>query len=70
MLQAAVAARRKSVTGFVLDLTSAGLAEMRSQQRLFSLNDPQWGGFSAALDAPARPNPRLRALLYQPGVFN
>ena len=70
MLQAAVAAGRKSVTSFVLDLTLAEVAEWHSQQRLFSLGDPQWDAFITALDAPARPKPRLWALPHQPGVLN
>ena len=49
MLQAAAAARRKSVTDFMLDLPLAEVAELHSQQRLFSMDDPQWDAFITAL---------------------
>ena len=69
MSQAAAAASCKSATAFMLDLALAEGAQLHSQQRLFSLDDPQWDAFITALDAPATPKSRLRALLHQPDVF-
>jgi uncharacterized protein (DUF1778 family) len=38
-------------------------------RRYFSLDPERWAAFQAALDAPARPNPRLKKLLQTPSVF-
>jgi hypothetical protein len=35
----------------------------------FGLDAERWVAFQAALDAPARPNPRLKTLLQKPSVF-
>ena len=37
-------------------------------RRYFVLDPERWA-FQAALDAPARPNPRLKKLLQTPSVF-
>ena len=54
----------------MLDVALTEAAELRANQRLFSFNDEQWQAFTAALDAPTRPRPRLEALLREPGVFD
>ena len=41
-----------------------------SVPRGFVLDDAQWQAFTAALEAPAKPRPRLEALLREPGVFD
>ena len=38
-------------------------------RRYFVLDPKRWAAFHAALDAPARPNPRLKKLLQSPSVF-
>ena len=44
-------------------------AEALLDRRYFSLDPGRWAAFQAALDAPARPNPRLKKLLQTPSVF-
>ena len=44
-------------------------AEALLDRRYFSLDPERWAAFRAALDAPARPNPRLKKLLQTPSVF-
>ena len=44
-------------------------AEALLDRRYFSLNPERWAAFQAALNAPARPNPRLKKLLQTPSVF-
>jgi uncharacterized protein (DUF1778 family) len=44
-------------------------AEALLDRRCFSLDPERWAAFQAALDAPARPNPRLKKLLQTPSVF-
>ena len=44
-------------------------AEALMDRRYFSLDPERWAAFQAALDAPARPNPRLKKLLQTPSVF-
>ena len=38
-------------------------------RRYFVVDPERWAAFQAALDAPARPNPRLKKLLQTPSVF-
>jgi uncharacterized protein (DUF1778 family) len=44
--------------------------EALADRRHFCLNAAQWKSFMAALDAPARPLPRLERLLKEPGFFD
>ena len=44
-------------------------AEALLDRRYFVLDPERWAAFQAALDAPARPNPRLKTLLQTPSVF-
>ena len=44
--------------------------EALADRRSFGLNAAQWKAFSAALDAPPRPLPRLERLLKEPGFFD
>ena len=39
-------------------------------RRDFTLDPERWAAFQAALDAPTRPNPRLKKLLLTPSVFD
>ncbi len=43
--------------------------EALADRRLFLLNDTQWTAFMVALDAPARPMPRLERLLREPTIL-
>ena len=51
------------------DAQRARDAEVLLDRRYFSLEPERWAAFQAALDAPARPNPRLKKLLQTPSVF-
>jgi len=44
-------------------------AEAVLDRRYFVLDPEGWAAFQAALDASARPNPRLKKLLQTPSVF-
>ena len=44
-------------------------AEALPDRRDFVLDPERWAAFQAALDAPARPNPRLKKLLQTPSSF-
>ena len=46
-----------------------GDAEALVDRRYFSLDPERWAVFQAAVDAPPRPNPRLKKLLRTPSVF-
>lgn len=63
VLQQAAAARNKSLSEFLLDSGLAAAAEALADRREFALTARQYDAFVAALDAPARPKPRLRKLL-------
>lgn len=68
-LYAAAAAQRRSVSEFVLESALARAAETLPDRRQFGLDAERWKTFMAALDAPARPMPRLAKLLNEPGPF-
>jgi uncharacterized protein (DUF1778 family) len=68
-LQTAALAARRSVSEFVLESALARAEETLPDRRRFGLNAEQWAAFQAALDAPARPAPRLAKLLREPSVF-
>jgi uncharacterized protein (DUF1778 family) len=40
--------------------------EILVDRRVIKLNDEQWEAFTAALDAPPKPRPRLKRLLSEP----
>ena len=44
-------------------------AEALRDRRHFVLDPERWAAFQAALDAPARPNPRLKKLVQTPSLF-
>jgi uncharacterized protein (DUF1778 family) len=69
-LQAAALASRRSVSEFVLESALARADEALADRRTFGLDAEQWKAFKKALDAPARPLPRLKRLLSEPGFFD
>lgn len=69
-LQAAATMSSKTVSEFMLDSALTQAAEMLTDRRLFLLDDAQWTAFMAALDAPARPLPRLERLLNEPSILD
>jgi Uncharacterized protein conserved in bacteria len=68
-LQSAATAARRSVSEFVLESALARAEETLPDRQRFGLNAERWAAFQAALDAPARPNPRLKKLLEKPSIF-
>jgi uncharacterized protein (DUF1778 family) len=68
-LQIAARMARRSVSEFVLESALARAEETLPDRQRFGLDAKQWAQFQAALDAPARPTPRLAKLLKKPSVF-
>ena len=69
-LQAAASAVHRSMSDFVMESALARAEDTLAERRVFGLDAEKWAAFQAALDAPARPLPRLQALLDQPGFFD
>jgi uncharacterized protein (DUF1778 family) len=69
-LQAAASAVHRSMSDFVLESALTRAEETLAERRTFGLDAEKWAAFQAALDAPARPLPRLQALLDEPGFFD
>jgi uncharacterized protein (DUF1778 family) len=69
-LQAAASATRRSMSDFVMESALSRAEETLAERRVFGLDAEKWSKFQAALDAPARPLPRLQALLDEPGFFD
>jgi len=69
VLNAAAQASRRSVSDFVLESALDRAREALPDRRHFGLDAARWEAFLAALDAPARPLPRLKRLLAEPSVF-
>ncbi len=69
-LQAAAQASHRSMSDFVMESALSKAEETLAERRIFVLNAENWAAFQAALDAPARPLPRLKALLNEPGFFD
>ena len=70
LLQTAALASNRSVSEFVLESALARARETLPDRRHFGLGAERWDSFVRALDAPARPLPRLARLLAEPGVFD
>lgn len=70
VLQTAAAAANRSVSDFVLESALARAAETLPDRTRFRLSSEQWTQFQTLLDAEPRSNPRLAALLRQPGFFD
>jgi len=68
-LQAAAAASHRSMSDFVMESALSRAEETLAERRIFALDGEKWAAFQAALDAPTRPLPRLKALLEEPGFF-
>ena len=69
MLKRAASVERKTVSAFILDKGLAAAAETLADRREFRLSTKQYDAFVAALDAPAKPRPRLERLLKTPSVI-
>lgn len=69
-LRAAAVASHRSVSEFVLESALARADEALAERRSFVLSAARWKEFTAALDAPPRPLPRMERLLTEPGFFD
>lgn len=69
-LQAAATASHRTMSDFVMESALSRADEMLMDRRIFALNAKDWAAFQAALDAPVRPLPKLKALLKTPGFFD
>jgi uncharacterized protein (DUF1778 family) len=69
-LQAAASAVHRSMSDFVMESALSRAEETLAERRVFGLDAEKWAAFQAALDAPARPLPRLQALIDEPGFFD
>ena len=69
MLKLAASVERKTVSAFIVDKGLAAAAETLADRSEFRLGAKQHDGFIAALDAPAKPHPRLEKLLTTPSVL-
>ena len=69
-LQAAASASHRTMSDFVMESALSKAEEMLADRRIFTLNAKNWAAFQAALDAPVRPVPKLKALLQKPGFFD
>ena len=69
-LQEAATTASKTVSEFMLDSALTQAVEIQTDRRLFLLDDAQWTAFMMALDAPARPMPRLERLLNEPSILD
>lgn len=58
----AARATHKSVNEFVLDCTLIEAEKLLADRRIFTLDRKSWSAFVEALNAPPRPNRRLRRL--------
>lgn len=70
LLQAAARARQSSLSEFVLESALARAEETLPDLQRFGLDAEQWRAFQEALDAPAKPLPRLETVLTNPGPFD
>jgi uncharacterized protein (DUF1778 family) len=66
----AASIEEKTISECVLDNAYKAAQEVLAEQTHFNLPEDQWKAFCAALDAPPKSIPELRALLTEPSVFD
>jgi len=59
----------KSMSDFVLDAATSAARNAISDQQLFTLDDDQFDRLLAILDAPPKPDPKLRKLFEDTAKF-
>jgi uncharacterized protein (DUF1778 family) len=69
LLQRAASVRRQSISAFILDSGITAAEETLADRREFRIPAQNYDAFVAALDAPAKPKPRLDKLLHTPNVL-
>lgn len=68
VVEQAAAVQGRSVSDFSVQALTERAEEVLTDRRLFTATDRQWASFTAALDAPAQPNPGLARLAAQPAL--
>lgn len=63
LIDEAAALLGKTRTEFMIDTARRQAMDVLLDQRMFSLDDAQFDAFTQALDNPAQPGPKLRALM-------
>jgi len=69
-LQSAAEASHKTVSDFVLESALERADTVLADRQVFRLDARRWNAFLAALDAPAKPRPRLARLLSEPSILD
>jgi len=69
LLERAALAQRMTVSAFVLESGLTAAAEALADRQDFRLSAKQYDAFVAALNAPAKPKPRLDKLLKLPSIL-
>jgi uncharacterized protein (DUF1778 family) len=63
LIDSAAAVAGKTRTDFIIESSRARAIDVLLDQRLFTLNETQYGAFLRALDEKPAPNEKLKALL-------
>ena len=70
LLAQASRVEERTLSAFILDAATRRAEDVLADRRLFQLPEEQWQAFTAMLDRPVTPKPRLTALLRRPTVFD
>lgn len=66
----AASLKKMKLSAFVLNSAIKEAEELLANKTQFALPEAQWKAFSAALDRPARENPKLKKLFKMTSVFH
>jgi uncharacterized protein (DUF1778 family) len=66
----AASLKKIKLSAFVLNSAIKEAEDMVASKTHFTLPEAQWKAFSAALDRPARENPKLKKLFKTTNIFN
>lgn len=70
LIERAAATRGQNRTEFMIESACNAAAAALGERVLFELDDAEYSAFVEALNAPARQNERLRALLARPAPWD
>ena len=66
----AASLKKMKLSAFVLNCAIKEAEDMVASKTQFTLPEAQWKAFSAALDRPARENPKLKKLFKTTNIFH